>query len=91
MALTRAGNLRLSEVGFTQNISSGGVLFTAERELHIGGLIEYVITLNEESSKPVSLKCTGKVVRQVKVNPDCSGRPVAVAATMDRYEFIRQE
>ena len=91
VALTRAGGLRLSDVGITKNISSCGVLFTAERELDVGGPIEYVITLIDESTSPVNLKCVGKVVRQMKV--DCeeegSDHPVAVAATMERYEFVR--
>jgi hypothetical protein len=85
VALTRAGNLRLADAGFTKNISSCGVLFTAQRELDVGGPIEYVITLIDENSNPVSLKCVGKVVRQVN-SPD---RPGAVAATVERYEFVR--
>jgi hypothetical protein len=91
VALTRAGGLRLSDAGFTKNISSCGVLFTAERELDVGGPIEYVITLIDESRSPVNLKCVGKVVRQMKVNSRADGpdQPVAVAATMERYEFIR--
>jgi hypothetical protein len=89
VALTRAGNLRLANAGLTKNISSCGVLFTAEREFDVGGPIEYIITLIDESANPVNLKCMGKVVRQEKVNnPD---RPVTVAATMERYEFMRNE
>jgi hypothetical protein len=91
LALTRAGSLRLSDAGFTQNISSCGVLFTAQRELDVGGPIEYIITLNDESPNPVNLKCVGKVVRQTKMNGETSGpeRPVTVAATVERYEFVR--
>jgi hypothetical protein len=85
VALTRAGNIRLSDAGFTKNISSCGVLFTAQRELDVGGPIEYVITLIDESNHPVNIRCVGKVVRQV-AGPD---RPATVAATMERYEFVR--
>lgn len=85
VALTRAGNLRLSDAGLTKNISSCGVLFTAQRELDVGGPIEYVITLIDESNNPVNLKCVGKVVRQT----NGSDRPGVVAATMERYEFVR--
>jgi hypothetical protein len=85
VALTRAGNVRISDSGFTKNISSCGVLFTAQRELDVGGAIEYVITLIGESSNPVNLKCLGKVVRRVN-GPD---RPGAVAVTVERYEFVR--
>ena len=86
--LTRAGSLRLSDAGLTKNISSCGVLFTAERELDVGGPIEYVITLIDESANAVNLKCMGKVVRQEKVD-DAADHPVTVAATMERYEFVR--
>ena len=82
VALTRAGASRLADAGFTKNISSRGVLFTAERELDVGGSIEYIITLIDESSNPVSLRCVGKVVRQEKGDG-------AVAATMERYAFVR--
>jgi hypothetical protein len=81
-SLTKAGRSRVSNAGFTKNISSGGVLFTADRELDVGGAIEYVITLIDESTHPVNLRCVGKVVRQ--------DRGVgAVAATVERYEFVR--
>ena len=85
VALTRAGNVRLSDAGFTKNISSCGVLFTSQRELDVGGPIEYVITLIDQSSNPVNIRCVGKVVRQV-TSPD---RSAAVAATVERYEFVR--
>ena len=88
VALTRAGSLRLSDAGLTKNISSCGVLFTAERELDVGGPIEYIITLIDQSSNAVNLKCVGKVVRQEKL-ADAPNRPVTVAATMERYEFVR--
>ena len=81
VSLTRAGNVRLSDAGFTKNISSCGVLFTAQREFDVGGPIEYIITLNDESENPVNLKCVGKVVRQTQ--------PGVVAATVERYEFVR--
>jgi hypothetical protein len=85
VALTRAGRLQLADAGFTQNISSCGVLFTVQRELDVGGPIEYIITLIDESSNPVNIRCVGKVVRQVNA-PD---QPGVVAATVERYEFVR--
>jgi PilZ domain-containing protein len=88
LALTRAGSLRLADAGLTKNISSCGVLFTAERELDVGGPIEYIITLIDQSSNAVNLRCVGKVVRQEKVD-DSPNHPVTVAATMERYEFVR--
>jgi hypothetical protein len=84
VSVTRAGSSRLTDAGFTRNISSCGVLFTAGRELELGGPIEYVITLSDERTNPVSLKCVGKVVRQESLNGGS-----AVAATVERYEFVR--
>jgi len=86
LAVTRAGSERLSESGFTRDISSGGVLFTAERELDVGGPIEYVITLSVEPPEPVNLRCVGTVLRHEKVNS-----AFTVAATMERYEFVRSK
>lgn len=84
LSLRRAGGLRLSDAGLTKNISSCGVLFTADRELDIGGAIEFVITLIDEKANPVTIKCVGKVVRQ-----DIFNGTSDVAATVERYEFVR--
>lgn len=83
--------------GCTENISSSGVLFTAQREPDLGGPIEYVITLNLEGPQSVSLRCMGKVLRADRL-ADRLGEPHAgdttpagfqVAATLERYEFVR--
>ncbi len=78
------------QAGLTKNISSGGVLFTSEKEPDVGGSIEYVITLGTAPEPRVSLRCIGKVVRYQKIlNSDA---PVFdVAATLERYEFVRSE
>lgn len=91
MAIIRAGARHISESSLTQNISSGGVLFTASQELDIGGPIEYVITLNREPDRIVNLHCIGKVVRFERTSP-VPGAAIthfAVAATLERYEFLR--
>jgi hypothetical protein len=75
--------------GLTKNISSGGVLFTAEREADPGVSIEYVITLGGSLNHGVSLRCIGKVLRS---NRSDSGEPAYdIAATLERYEFLRPE
>ena len=74
--------------GLTKNISSGGVLFTAEKEPDIGGSIEYVITLGGPSDQSISLRCVGKVLRTVH---ESSGSGYDIAATLERYEFVRPE
>jgi hypothetical protein len=77
--------------GLTKNISSTGVLFTAEREPDLGGPIEYVIVLNREGPQAVSLRCMGKVLRSNRVgtSPDDIGAGFQIAATLERYEFVR--
>ena len=88
MAITRSGAQRVAVAARTQNISSAGVLFTAEREPDLGGAIEYVITLNRDGTRPVNLRCVGKVLRAERLasDPEAAYR---VAATLERYEFVR--
>jgi len=77
------------QFGLTKNISSGGVLFTAGKEPEIGVSIEYVIALGGPADQRVSLRCIGKVLR---AHPSDSGESAYdVAATLERYEFIRPE
>jgi len=92
LAITRSGAERVSVAGHTKNISSSGVLFTAEREPDLGGPIEYIITLNHDGPQSVNLRCMGKVVRsdRLGVSPDESGDAYQVAATLERYEFVRE-
>jgi hypothetical protein len=87
LSIIRNGSGRVTTNGQTQNISSSGVLFTSEREPDLGGPIEYVITLNHEGPQPVNLRCMGKVVRSQPSIPP--GAAYQVAATLERYEFIR--
>lgn len=77
--------------GFTQNISSSGVLFTTEREPDLGGPIEYVIDLNREGAQSVSLRCMGKVLRadRLRTSPEVERTNFQIAATLERYEFVR--
>ena len=90
LAITRNGAERVTQSSYTKNISSGGVLFTSERELDVGGPLEYVITLGAPSDQPVSLRCIGKVVRYQR-STDSSEPVFDIAATLERYEFVRSE
>lgn len=92
--LIRAGSHRLSRRGKTRNLSSGGVLVKLCSQLELGDPIEYVITLpsSPEPGVDVRVLCWGKVVRLERPKADvatASGEPIAVAATLERYEFIR--
>jgi hypothetical protein len=88
--VVRTGARRMSGPGETRNLSSGGVLFTLRSPMEVGEPIEYFITLptGSGSEADVRLLCRGKVVRleQPKRTPE----PSAVAATLERYEFIRR-
>src|SRR5688572_976223 len=91
--LVRTGGARLSKVSETRNVSSSGVLFLSELQLPIGDPIEYVLTLptGKEPLK-VQLHCVGTVIRmeaREQRTPRDQERPFNVAATLDRYEFIR--
>jgi hypothetical protein len=88
LSITRAGAEHVTVPGFTKNISSSGVLFTLGASPDLGGAIEYVITLNHEGPQPVNLRCVGKVLRSERTNGG-DRRGWQVAATLERYEFIR--
>jgi hypothetical protein len=92
LSITRSGHDRVALAGYTRNISSSGVLFTTEGEPDLGGPIEYVITLNREGAAAVNLRCIGKVVRADRVLLDSDPRQSAfqIAATLERYEFVRE-
>ena len=93
--LVRAGGEQVSNLGETRNVSSGGVLFTSDAPVDVGQPIEYLISLppgpNREAR--VRLRCLGKVLRLVQSDskPGNGSHHVGVAATMERYEFVRSK
>ena len=89
VSITRNGAERVAHSGLTKNISSGGVLFTAEKEPDIGVSIEYIITLGGPANHGVSLRCIGKVLRYSRSETKESAYDIA--ATLERYEFVRPE
>jgi hypothetical protein len=60
-----------------------GVLFQSDASLRIGDAVEYMITLPAAPNDGIGvrLRCLGKIVRY--------GRKAEVAATLERYEFVR--
>jgi hypothetical protein len=89
VSITRNGTERIMQSGLTKNISSGGVLFTAEKEPDIGASIEYVIAIGGTADQRVSLRCIGKVLRAYR--SDSSESAYDIAATLERYEFLHAE
>jgi hypothetical protein len=84
--LVRSGATNLKLTGETRNLSSGGVLFTADADVQVGQPIEFLITLPTGSEqKAVRLRCMGKVVRLDRA------KSASVAATVERFEFLRSE
>ena len=71
--------------GETKNVSSSGVLFTSKAPVPVGDAIEYLITFPKApgARAEVRLRCVGKVLRQDQESS-------AFAATLERYEFVRQ-
>ena len=86
--IRQGGGEHIPFAGVTKNISSSGVLFTSETEPDLGSPIEYIVTLNAEGPQPVSLRCVGKVLRAELLAGD-KAPAYQVAATLERYEFVR--
>ena len=63
-------------------MSSSGVLFEVVEPIPVGEVIEYYIALptGQDPSEDVRLRCVGKVLRS---------HNQFAAATMERYEFVR--
>jgi hypothetical protein len=91
LRITRSGIGDAPHSALTRNISSSGVLFTSETEVQPGGTIEYVVSLNSTEDADVDLRCIGKVVRLVKSSSEPQPPSFLVAATLDRYQFIRRQ
>jgi len=93
LSIRSAGRERIPFSGVTKNISSSGVLFTSGREPDLGSPIEYIVTLNPEGPQPVNLRCVGKVLRSELVAPadDAHEPAYQIAATLERYEFVRNQ
>ncbi|MFN0171826.1 MAG: PilZ domain-containing protein [Bryobacteraceae bacterium] len=88
--VVRAGTERLSQVGRTRNISSGGILFTSGSRMELGGPLEYIVTLCTGTGGNVNLRCMGKVLRiEENFANGTGGGNFTVAVSLERYEFMR--
>ena len=79
-----SSSVNVKTSGETKNMSSSGVLFTSAAPVPVGEPIEYVITFPKApgTRSEVRLRCVGKVLRE--------GPESAFAATLERYEFVRE-
>jgi len=75
----------------TRDVSSSGVFFEFDSPLDVGAPLEFLLTLPEPITKgsPVRIRCIGKVVR-VEHGSEGQASNVGVAATIERYEFLRE-
>jgi hypothetical protein len=85
--VVRCDRAELPSKGETCNISSSGVFFSSNDLIEPGSPIQFFIQLPSEISisDAIRLSCYGHVTR-VEAGKDSM---VGVAATIDRYEFIR--
>ena len=80
----RIGPRRTTHFGETKNVSSGGILMAdAPDGIEVGQPVEFLISLpTGRSLGEVRLRCLGKVVRY-------NAETKTMAATLERYEFVR--
>jgi PilZ domain len=92
--LLRSGALAIHHRTETKDLSSSGVKFSSESQLPVGDAIEYLITLpgNNRDGSAVRLRCLGTVVRlEPNHRRSQKDRPFDIAATLERYEFVRHD
>ncbi len=93
--ILRNGVRPFAGIGETRNLSSAGVLFATDAKIEVGEPIEYVIRLSKgsDSPTPVDLHCLGKVTRLEQSTEEWRNgdHPFEIAATLERYEFIRAQ
>lgn len=74
----------------TRDVSSSGVFLNLNLPIEVGSSLEFVLTLPAEITKgqAVQVKCRGKIVRVEQTSPE--GEVLGAAATIERYEFVRE-
>jgi hypothetical protein len=76
----------------TRDVSSSGIFFEFAAPIAVGIPVEFLLTLPEPITKgsPVRIRCMGKVVRVEQGVQGETHDHVGVAATIERYEFVRE-
>lgn len=93
--ILKLGNKSVQMAGQTRDVSSVGACFTIPvEEVREGSPIEFLVTLKGTmfglaAVGSVRLRCRGRVIRQEALSESANpGR--SVAATIDRYQFVRE-
>ena len=93
LQLLRAGGTTLAGEGETVNVSSGGILFTTDRRLEVGETVEFTMAFPPPpgATANTDLHCLGKVLRYEGslADPERRAKLYVMAATIERYEFVR--
>ncbi len=86
--------------GLTANLSAAGVYIRADAPFEVGSTVEFDITLPTEvtgTTRPVEIRCRGRVVRSDGKLGDsgkkAKGKAAAaggVACVIDHYKFVRK-
>jgi hypothetical protein len=86
--IVRLAQQRVDLLGKTRDLSANGAYFVLGANIDAGSQIEFFVTLPETrpASRPVRLRCRGHVARLDRIGS--AGR-WGVAATIDRYQFVR--
>jgi PilZ domain len=87
--VVRLREKNVSLEGRTRDVSSGGAYFVVDADLNEGMPIEFFVTLQGgvSSLAKVRLRCLGRITRAEKTG---EGGHLGVAATIDRYQFVRE-
>ncbi len=72
----------------TRDVSSRGICFVVDLPITLGSDLEFTLTLPPEVTltEAIRVRCRARVVRV----EDATGGATAVAAVIDRYEFLAE-
>jgi hypothetical protein len=81
-----------SHSGQTRDISTRGVYFMMQKDLHPGAEVDFTLTLPSEITRgtEVFVRAHGRVVR-VDKRVDDNHETIGIAAVIERYDIIRGE
>jgi len=74
---------------FTRDVSSRGICFLIDAPFEVGAQFEFTLTLPSEVTltEAIQVRCKARIVR---VQPAADGKGTAIAAIIERYEFLSE-